>query len=229
LVTHFRERSGGGASSRFSVLTNGYDEGDFESSPARETPFFEIVHTGNLLAGQNPLLLWQGLRRMVLQKPESRHQIRVHFIGRVHESILASARGCGLAELVETRGFVPHSETMARVKGAAILLAVVPQITHNKGIVTAKVPEYIGSGRPILLVGPPGGDAGQIVAQFANSVVCDYADVARCAAFIERTYETWERGSVAESPPRQREPFSRRALAAQLASIFDRVSNGQQV
>ncbi len=228
LAAHFQGKLGEGVSSRFSVLTNGYDEADFESSLASDTPFFEILHTGNLLASQNPLPLWQSLRQMVLRKPEFKQCIRVRFIGRVDESALMSARNFGLMELVETQDFVPHDEAVARMKGAAVLLAVVPQIANNEGIITAKVPEYIGSGRPILLVGPPDGDAGQIVSRFANSVACDYADVVRCSSFIETTYEAWKRRAVPESPACQRAPFSRRALAAQLASIFDRVSDAEQ-
>jgi hypothetical protein len=229
LAAHFQGKLGRDDASHFSVLTNGYDEGDFQSSLANETPFFEILHTGNLLAHQNPAVLWQGLRQVIRQNPESKHRIKVRFIGRVHESILASAQDSGLAELVEMRDFVPHIEAVARMKGAAILLAVVPLMANNETITTAKVPEYIGSDRPILLIGPPGGDAGQIVSQFAGSAVCGYDDGVRCAAFIEKTYKMWARGAVAESPFGQRMPFSRRALAEQLARIFDRVSDGRQV
>ena len=92
-----------------------------------------------------------------------------------------------------------------------------------QAIVPSKLFDYIGSGRPILLVGPRQGDAASIVSQLPNSAVCTNSDVEDCAAFISSTFAAWKAGTIPETPSVQRAPFSRRVLAADLARCFDRI------
>ncbi len=56
--------------------------------------------------------------------------------------------------MVEFQPFLPHTEIIQRIKQADILLSVIPNVPDNKGIVLSKNFEYIGSGKPILIIGP---------------------------------------------------------------------------
>ena len=111
------------------------------------------------------------------------------------------------------------------MKSASILLAVIPDLPQNKGIVLGKIYEYIGTGKPILIIGPPEGNAAQIISQFHNSIVCDYADEKKCTEFIEKIFSQWTSDDqVPETPAERRAPYSRRALAESLTRIFDSLS-----
>ena len=60
-------------------------------------------------------------------------------------------------------GYMPHHEAVAKMKAADGLLLVIPEIPGNEGILTGKLFEYIGSGKPILGIGPVQGDAAHIL------------------------------------------------------------------
>jgi hypothetical protein len=52
---------------------------------------------------------------------------------------------------------------LAKVRAADALLLIIPDIPGNEGILTGKLFEYLGSGKPILGIGPVHGDAAQLV------------------------------------------------------------------
>ena len=57
-----------------------------------------------------------------------------------------------------------------------ILLLIIPKLEENKGILTGKLFEYIASGTPIILIGPPRGDAAVILSEFKNVKIVDYSE-----------------------------------------------------
>lgn len=218
----FKENAGDVDQKRFFVLPNGYDESDFDSIVSQGSSKFLIVHTGNLLEHQNPTTLWLSLKNLIEKNIVPRDRIQIKFFGRVHEKILLAARDSGLDALISQTGFVEHSQIVQEMKDAHILLMVVPNMRNNRGIVTGKLFEYIGSGRPILIIGPPDSDAGKIISDFDNSIICDYADEKRCMEFISRVFSYWmDNHRVPESPPDLRAPYSRKHIARSLSEIFN--------
>ena len=81
--------------------------------------------------------------------------------------------------------------------------------------------EYMGTGRPILIIGPTDSDIGQIISEFSNSTICHYDDENTCENFLKKTIENWR--NKTEKPPESaiRQKYSRKEIARQLAVILD--------
>ena len=94
----------------------------------------------------------------------------------------------------------------------------------SAGIVTGKIYEYLASGRPILALGEPGGEADGLLTEAGAGSLCAYEDVSSVKGTIERAYRAWERGDpMAGASPERLEAYSRKSQAAALASLLDRV------
>ncbi|MBD3287929.1 glycosyltransferase [candidate division KSB1 bacterium] len=223
LVSEFATRIEDESTDKFLVLPNGYDEDDFKDIESETTDKFTLLHSGNLSAQQNPCILFKSLRRLIENKPGFGENLLLKFIGRIHPEVAESLHTFGLERYISIQSFIPHEDIIKEMVNASVLLMVVPDIAENAGIVTGKLFEYIGSGKPVLVIGPPEGDAGRIISQAGNSKICNYEDEQSCIDFLISMYETWMSGNVPENSAQFREPFSRENLTRKLADVFDSV------
>ena len=206
---------------KINVIPNGYDEENYQDLNYEKADKFQIIHTGNLLEHQNPLLLWKCLQLLFSDNDNIKNKMKILFFGTVHDSVKQAVKNYKLENNVEFSGFIPHKHVLKKIKNASILLMVVPNTINNNGIVTGKLFEYIGSGRPILVIGPPKGDAGEIISTFKQSIICDYGDIQNCCDFILNQFKLWQEDKIAESALSLRLPFSRKILTEKLAQIFN--------
>jgi hypothetical protein len=72
-------------------------------------------------------------------------------------------------------GYLSHKKSVQLLESADCLLLLIPNIKENKGILTGKIFEYIGSGKVIWGFGPEKGDAQEILTDCnAGSIFEDY-------------------------------------------------------
>ena len=57
------------------------------------------------------------------------------------------------------------------------MLLIIPDHHSNKSIITGKLFEYLASARPILCIGPPDGDAADIIETAGNGKCAAYNDM----------------------------------------------------
>jgi len=222
LAAEFRSLSKSSATSKISVLANGYDESDFPSKPIeRCNEKFTVVYSGNMLTHQNPEVFWNALNSMIEDRKVPRHTITVELYGKIHEDVQASFHAHGLDDVVRLYDFIPHQEIVEKMKHADLLIMVIPDVSNNMGIVTGKLFEYLGSGKPILIIGPPASDAGKIIREFERCTIVDYDDRIACSRFINTIYDHWKQGRPILSSAKLREKYSRRTLTHRLTKLFD--------
>ncbi|MFO0267059.1 MAG: hypothetical protein ACK51D_08945, partial [Cyclobacteriaceae bacterium] len=89
------------------------------------------------------------------------------------------------------------------------------------GNLPGKFFEYLASGNPILAIGPPDGDAAQILRDTKAGVLVDRGDRAGLQAALETYFSKWEQGGVTDNRSVGR--FSRKALTQQLVEIIQTV------
>lgn len=206
----------------FQFLPNGYDEEDFKNSQPQERKKFIILHTGNLIAQQNPTVLWKSLKEILRKDEKIKKLMAVQLIGKTHDSIIQSVMELNLSDIVEFHDYVPHEKVLQAMQNASILFAVIPDLPDNKSIVLGKIYEYIGTGNPMLIFGPPKGNAADIISQFSNSTICNYSDAKQCGKFIEEIYTQWfQKNQIPITPLEKRISFSRKNLTKSLSEIFN--------
>lgn len=202
------------------VISNGYDDRDFQSPAPALDRDFTIAHLGSMNRDRNPLALWQALSALQRGQHPMLARLKIKLIGAVDTEIRKAVVNHGLEQYVEISGFVRHEHAIATMRSSQLLLLPVNRSGNAAGVIPGKFFEYLGSGRPVLLIGPTGGDAATILRNSGGGEAVDFDD----APGVERILLDWFRrycdqglqtgqGSIAT--------YSRRALAGQYTDLLD--------
>jgi glycosyltransferase involved in cell wall biosynthesis len=130
-----------------------------------------------------------------------------------------------VASSVRMLGYTNHTQSVAWLESADVLF--LPLHTPLDGgpalIVPGKAYEYLGSGRPILAMCPPG-DMRDFVTQSRSGIVTGGADVVGAAEALMTFYNAKREGrAVVEQDRAVVERFERRELTRRLAGVLDEV------
>lgn len=177
LVRLFKEKSAKIHESKFVILPNGYDADDFsENLDAVTSQKWTMSYTGTVTKDYSLEGLFTALREL----PEDvANRVKVQFVGRrdeVLEKTLESMKTDFPVEVV-TKGHVDHKKAVAIMRTSNALLLGIPNIANNKGILTGKIFEYLGSQTPVLGLGPVDGDAAAILHETKAGEMFDYSNV----------------------------------------------------
>ena len=201
-----------GDSGKFLVVPNGYDPADFVAdAPVPNNPVRTLVYTGTLTLDYPLEALYTALRTYCRQHGA----LKLVFAGRpaqeAKDALESLARELPLS--VEFKGYLPHAESVALLQGADALLLLIPELPNNRGILTGKLFEYLGSGRPIWGFGPVDGDANAIVRETHAGALFEDAHKAS-----EALAQWPEQGASLEARTR----YTRLGIAEGLAAYLDK-------
>lgn len=142
-------------------------EGAASQSPPRQASRLHIVYTGRMYPGKrDPEPLFRTLSRLSDSNPKLAHALCVDFYGYDEPWLRALVDRHGVQDCVRIHGFVPHRESMALQRSADVLLFLDWTDPGAEGVLTGKLFEYIGSGRPILSIGRHADtEAAQLIAE----------------------------------------------------------------
>jgi glycosyltransferase involved in cell wall biosynthesis len=192
------------------VISNGYDARDFREDCPKEQPF-TIAYTGTLAADYTIDAFIAAARRLA-----DGHPLRLRFTGKIDPLPARKLRELG--ERVEMLPFVPHAGAIREMKRASLLLLVIPDMPGNEGNLTGKLFEYIGSGTPVLCIGPTGGDAAAILRACEAGQTFAYDDEEGIYDYLKACH------AAPPAPPRENRralDYSRESLARVLAALLD--------
>jgi hypothetical protein len=164
------------------VLENGYDEEDF-AGPAPVASGFRLVHVGSSYASRrSPAALLGALRDL----RSDGLVVPVDFLGAPDPVLAAAVRGAGLSGQVGFAGFGTHAEAVAAMRSAPALLLFVwgREGAIERGILAGKTYEYLASGRPVLVLGPAGGETARAVRATGGGIGREIDDRPGIAAAI---------------------------------------------
>lgn len=166
----------------------------------------------------SPYFLLQAVRRL---PAEARRALRIRLVGRVPESYRRWIAERGLLDVVEIRGSLPHSEALRHQRAADALLLVIYDAPGASGVLTGKLVEYAGSGRPVLALAPEGEAAGWIRSRRLGWVEPP-RDTRLIAKRLESLVRDWRAGSYVRNHPPVEE-LSAATQIRRLAGIMDDV------
>lgn len=209
---------------RFVVIPNGYDAAELaDILPAPRAPdgTVRLVYTGSVYGEREMAVFLEGLTLTLDRRPELRDRLRVEFIGWMTDANRRSAEDVlsRLAPVLELSGQVPRPEALARLRASDAALLLLADGPDRDLFVGGKLFEYLGLGRQVLAVAPPG-DARRLLAELDWGIVADPEPEAIAAA-LERLMET-------PAPTRQADPegrYERRNLAARLGALLDKATD----
>ena len=195
--------------SKTEVITNGFDESDFENNTKHKPSKFTITYVGTLSEKYRIDGYLDAISSI------NRDDILLRFVGKVPELIQSQIIRAAKGKTVEFIDYTPHNQAINYMTNSSMLLLLIPESPDNKLIITGKLFEYIASLKPILCIGPTDGEAAEIISKLNNGASFNYSDNENIRLFIEEKISNPDYSNINISE------FSRRNLTNKLATLFD--------
>lgn len=206
------------------VIPNGFDDTDFNlTDEVKLDEKFSIVHIGSMNKDRNPLPLWSALKAVLHESEELKSMLSIRLIGPIDFSVRESIEMAGLQSYVTFVEFIPHNEAVKHEQQAQVLLLMINNTPNARTIIPGKLYEYLGSGRPILAIGPKDSDSAKVIGMTNGGVVHEYHDTEGLKARILEYFELFKTKSLHGSASGIQK-FTRKSLAADFAAILDEVT-----
>lgn len=215
--------------SRFSVITNGYDESDFMSCHSQrnhEIDKLQIVHPGVLFGRRHPGIIWQAICNLAARAEIDPNKLRIHIYGRNFASFVFKGFEHNeiIREIVHLHPYLPHAETIKLICEADILLLFSGPGAKSDAELPGKLFEYLRAGKPILGIVHPEGVCAEILLKAKSGVVASQEDLYQIEMQIKDLYQQWTQGKLGINPDWEYiRQFERQALTSRLAEVFDKV------
>lgn len=208
---------------KWRILTNGFDAADFAGlDPNPDADRFVITYTGSLYGKRDPSALLRACRSLAERRPDLAEKLLIRFIGRLDSSTLEAFRTLG--RRFEHVPYVPHGESLKALLESSALLLVIDTAAAAGTIVTGKVYEYLGAGRPILALAPEG-DAARLIRSLGAGAVVAPDDSGGVERVLEEWITAWRANTHIPRPSANAVlRYERKALTGELASVLNEIS-----
>jgi len=202
-------------SDKVMVITNGYDETDFEGEKGKPDRF-AITYLGTLAASYDLSLLTSALRSYSTLLSE---EILLRFIGKADAKVIRSLEKVQGVR-IELFPYVPHTEAISWLARSAALLLVIPAGEKSTEMIPGKLFEYLASRRPVIAIGRKGSDVDNILRETSGGRLFGPEESGELAAYISDLMSDFSGGRY-ETNPAGIGKYSRQALTATIAGILD--------
>lgn len=161
IVEDFRMRYPEQRKDKFVMITNGYDEEDFEHldlNISDGNSKFTILYNGTLYGKESPEIFFTAVERLIADGRIDRDNIRIKFIGDMgsrQKSVFSGYKN-SFPEVFERSEYMSHGESLMELCKANALLLIIGDFPGSERIYTGKLFEYIRCGKPILSMVPDG-------------------------------------------------------------------------
>lgn len=205
------------------VLPNGFDTNDFKHVAPRRFGKFTIVYSGNLNSKRMPVNFFRALELIFTERPALQDKIQCIFIGKHFELNLPPLSN-SLQTVVKYLDYVPHAESLSYILNANLLLLLLSS-SSAPGVLTGKVFEYLGTGKPIFAIIPRHVAAYRLLKDKPNCFIADPDDVQSIkktllkilALFLQKPGKISYGGHI----PEWLQKYTRQFQTQQLAELLD--------
>jgi len=179
------------------LITNGFDTDDFLEVVHVKTEKFIIRHIGIVDELRDPRPVMLAIKDLCTSDSDFASQVQIEFIGKVNSSFKTFVNGdsqlSGITKFVDQ---IPHEQLLKLYGATDLQLLVLAHTAIAPGNLPGKFFEYLASGKPILGVGPPAGDASEILQQTHAGVIKDRNDFDGIKSELIDYYRKWKCGDT---------------------------------
>ncbi len=203
------------------LITNGFDPQDFVDNANVEEDF-TLTHVGSINIDRNPDLLWEALESYLQENSFVADRFKLRLIGPTDQSVIASIeKWTLLSARLEYIPWMDHVAAIRSMMQSRVLLLLVNKSPNASGLLPGKLYEYMGSGRPIISVGPESGDVVKIIQESGAGICVPLDDMDKMTHAFSRLFQIdSEFGNVDANYVRQ---FSRKELAQKYSELINKV------
>ncbi len=207
------------------IITNGFDENDFDIVDVKADKTFSIAHIGAMNKDRNPVAFWQALSELVNEDEAFRNELKIKLIGKNDVAVTESIEQNGLQQFTELIPYLPHNEIAKQICSSQVLLLPLNNTPNVMGIIPGKLFEYLAAKRPVFVIGNPAGDSARIVNEAGAGVVCDFGEKEKMKTELKNYFQKFLNGTLTvDSSGIQK--FSRKKLAGDFAALLDSMNRG---
>lgn len=204
-------------SSKFKVVTNGFDPRDFTAYETKLPSSFIITYTGSISTQYAISGFLKAVKTLI---NNNLNKIKIRFIGYASPDLIEQINQLELANYVEIIPYVNHSRSIQYLQESYALLLVGPLNEQNKeGSIPAKVFEYLAAQRPIIYIGKKDGFMAKIIAdcEAGRSFVDNDPEIQN---YIEELYSHCYSQQLNSVGNDKRNSFSREEQAKQFFTLL---------
>jgi glycosyltransferase involved in cell wall biosynthesis len=134
------------------TVPNGFDSSDFDRTEPPEGPPLRLLYSGRVYERQNPMRLLRAVRALIDDGSFREGTIRLEFVGRYLGPVRRAVSSLGLDSVVVVSEPLSHRAALAAQQTAHALVLLLG-MDDDVGWRPAKLYEYLGARRPILVIG----------------------------------------------------------------------------
>jgi glycosyltransferase involved in cell wall biosynthesis len=201
-----------GLEQKIEVITNGYDQSDFNEVTVSNPSRFTLTYVGTL----SDIYPIEGLIPALKTMHASGKEFLLRFVGTVSEKTRKMLESEIPGKYLEFLPYAVHNEAIKYMTNSSLLILIIPLHQSSKSIITGKIFEYLASGKPILCLGPVDGDAAEIISKCKAGRTFSYFDTANISKFV-KNIDNHPLASDKEAV----ENYSRYNLGKHIAEILD--------
>ena len=202
-----------------SVLPHSFDPDLYGTAAPCRDGKVRLVHAGNLYGHRTPDAFLKAIACLATSRPRILENLELHFYGKISADVRERALRYSIGPAtLQIHGSVPYLESLTKMKEADGLILLDADADQSV-FLPSKLVDYLGAGRPIFGVTPPGTSA-NLLRRLGDRQVSP-----RDPETIARELEVF----LSEGGPRTRDPgilgqFDARKIAHELGQIIERVS-----
>jgi len=215
---------------KWQLIMNGYDRMDFDGlAPKGKSAALTMTYSGSMYGARNPEFLVQALEKIYAEQPELLLDFRIRLIGRVGDPIEKRIHASSVSHTFERLPYLRHKESLEYLLASDVLLLVIDDTPANHGILTGKLFEYIGSGKPVFALAPEG-DAARLIRKGDFGWIAPPANTADIEQALRKMFADFSSGTMQYNQQAAlRKQFERRSQTAELARLFDKTLVEQKI
>lgn len=204
---------------KVTLLTNGFDEDDFNSFKSVPQDRFVIRHIGIVNELCNPRPFMEVIEKLCVRDAQFHKHVQIDFVGVVEPAFVYYVQERyvlnGITQFVKP---VSHKKIMEVYATSSALLLVLTGYKKPQAYLPGKIFEYLATGLPVIGVGPSGGDAATVLQSTrAGEMAETETDIER---IILTAYVVW-RDKLPAQQQTNVKMYSRKNLTADLIKTLE--------
>lgn len=206
------------------AILNGYDAGIFKGLHRTRTDrdSFIIAHIGVLGEMQPITTFLKAVSKLLQESPQLEQLLLFRIIGNVSAVVLEEVRSITPRLKLEVISYVPHKEALNHMMNADLLFNSLAETPGSKLLISGKLMEYIASGRAILALGDPEGDAAMLLQDMKHARVLSRNDEQGIKLYLENIISEWKAGTL-DANRQDIEKYSRYEITRELAGLINSI------
>ena len=194
IIDDFIDRYKNQRADKFKIITNGYDEDDFDDyNIDRIPPKYIITYNGTLYGKISPKNFLIAIDRLIEDKKIKQEELIIRFVGQIGKDAQEDITFflAKYDKVIEFISYLPHKESLKELENSSAALLIVGAFEGSEGVYTGKIFEYIRSGRVVIGI-VPDGVAKDLILDTNTGFCCHPEKIDEIKAVIYKSYGIWK-------------------------------------